>query len=259
MNDYCKKWGLNPQKLPRHVGIVMDGNGRWATQKRLPRLAGHTKGVERVQEITELCGNLEIQALTLFAFSDENWRRPEEEVSGIMGLLRWYIRKEKKRIIEKNVQFKVIGDRQKLSTDILQLIENLEHETAQNTGLQLTIALSYGSRGEILRAVKKIVSKIENREIYSVDVDEKIFESCLDTENLPPVDLFIRTSGEYRLSNFLLWQIAYAELFFEDTLWPDFTSAKFTSILLNYATRERRFGLTSEQLHSQQPNCVNYP
>ena len=257
MNDYCKTWGLNPQKLPKHIGIVMDGNGRWATQKRLPRLAGHTKGVERVQEITELCGNLEIQALTLFAFSDENWRRPEEEVSGIMGLLRWYIRKEKKRIIEKNVQFKVIGDRQKLSTDIIDLIQKLEYETENNTGLQLTVALSYGSRGEILRAVKKIVSKIESHEIYSEDIDEKIFESCLDTHNLPALDLFIRTSGEYRVSNFLLWQIAYAELFFEKTLWPNFTKEKLIEILTEFTTRERRFGLTPEQIKSTHSHCVN--
>ena len=257
MNDTCKKWDLNPQKLPRHIGIVMDGNGRWATQKRLPRIAGHTKGVERVQEITELCGNLEIEALTLFAFSDENWRRPEEEVGGIMGLLRWYIRKEKKRIIEKNVQFRVIGDRQKLSTDILELIEKLEFETEKNTGLHLTIALSYGSQGEILRAIKKIVAKIESQEIYSNDIDEKTFESCLDTCGLPPLDMFIRTSGEFRVSNFLLWQLAYAELFFDNILWPDFNSQKCVELLLEYARRERRFGLTPEQVKSVHATRVN--
>lgn len=258
MNDVCKKWGLNPQKLPRHIGIVMDGNGRWATQRRLPRIAGHTKGVERVQEITELCGNLNIEALTLFAFSDENWRRPEEEVGGIMGLLRWYIRKERKRIIEKNVRFQVIGDRQKLSTDIIDLIEKLEIDTETNSGLQLTVALSYGSHGEILRAVKKIVGKIEAKEIYANDIDEKTFESCLDTHNLPPLDMFIRTSGEYRVSNFLLWQIAYAELFFESTLWPEFSNEHLISILNQYAQRERRFGLTSEQLQFASTGRVNY-
>lgn len=250
MNDTCKQWDLNPQKLPRHIGIVMDGNGRYATQRRLPRIAGHTKGVERVQEITELCGNLEIEALTLFAFSDENWRRPEAEVGGIMGLLRWYIRKERNRIIEKNVQFRVIGDRQKLSTDIIQLIEKLEQDTEHNTGLHLTIALSYGAQGEIIRAIKKIVSKIETKEIYSNDIDEKIFESCLDTCGLPPLDMFIRTSGEFRVSNFLLWQLAYAELFFENTLWPNFSSEKFVELLREYARRERRFGLTPEQIKS---------
>jgi undecaprenyl diphosphate synthase len=257
MNDTFKKWDLNPQQLPRHIGIVMDGNGRWATQKRLPRIAGHTKGVERVQEITELCGNLEIQALTLFAFSDENWRRPEEEVGGIMGLLRWYIRKEKKRIIEKNVQFRVIGDRQKLSTDIISLIENLEQETKCNTGLQLTIALSYGAQGEILRAIKKIVSKIEKQEIYANDIDEKSFEACLDTCGLPTLDMFIRTSGEFRVSNFLLWQLAYAEMFFDNTLWPDFTCEKFVELLKSFAKRERRFGMTPEQIKSPNLACVN--
>lgn len=258
MNDYCRKWDLNPQKLPKHIGIVMDGNGRWATSKRLPRLAGHTKGVERVQEITELCGNLEIQALTLFAFSDENWRRPEEEVGGIMGLLRWYIRKEKKRIIEKNVQFQVIGDRKKLSSDIILLIENLEEETKNNTGLQLTIALSYGSRGEILRAVKKIISKIEDHEIYLNDIDEKTFESCLDTHNLPPLDMYIRTSGEFRVSNFLLWQLAYAEMFFDQTPWPEFTNEKLVSLLKDFAHRERRFGMTPEQVQQTSVQRVNF-
>ncbi|MES2614848.1 MAG: polyprenyl diphosphate synthase [Bdellovibrionota bacterium] len=256
MNDYCTEWGLNPQKLPHHIGIVMDGNGRWATQRRLPRIAGHTKGVERVQEITELCGNLEIEALTLFAFSDENWRRPEEEVGGIMGLLRWYIRKERKRIIEKNVRFRVIGDRQKLSTDIIELVEKLEHDTINNTGLQLSVALSYSSQGEILRAVKKIVTKIEAQEIYTNDIDEKIFESCLDTCGLPPLDMFVRTSGEFRVSNFLLWQLAYAELFFDSTLWPDFGNKKLVELLKEYAKRERRFGMTPEQIQSNHLVCV---
>jgi undecaprenyl diphosphate synthase len=256
MNDYCKKWDLNPQQLPRHIGIVMDGNGRWATQKRLPRIAGHTKGVERVQEITELCSNLEIKALTLFAFSDENWRRPEEEVGGIMGLLRWYIRKERKRILENNIQFRVIGDRQKLSSDILSLIEKLEKDSEQNSGLNLTIALSYSAHGEILRAVKKIVAKVEAQEIYLNDIDEKAFESCLDTCGLPSLDMFIRTSGEFRVSNFLLWQLAYAELFFESTFWPEFTQHKFIELMREYTRRERRFGLTPEQIYLKQKGSM---
>ncbi len=256
MNNYCNKYNLTPQKMPKHIGIVMDGNGRWASQKRLPRIAGHTKGVERVQEITELCGNLEIEALTLFAFSDENWRRPEEEVGGIMSLLRWYIRKERKLIIEKNVQFRVIGDRQKLSNDIIQLIEKLEADTAKNTGLYLNIALSYGAHGEIIRAVKKIVAKIEAQEIYCNDIDEKTFESCLDTAGLPPLDMFIRTSGEHRVSNFLLWQLAYSELFFSPVLWPDFSSEKLIELLKDFARRERRFGLTPEQIKSIPPQYV---
>lgn len=248
MNKYCEHWNLNPLKLPKHIGIVMDGNGRWASKRHLPRIAGHRKGVERVQEITEFCGNIGIQALTLFAFSDENWRRPEEEVGGIMGLLRWYIRKEHNKIVQNNIQFRVIGDRQKLSTDIIDLIENLEHETRHNTGMHLCIALSYGARGEILRAVKKIVEKVNSNQIFPDDIDENIFEECLDTQGLPHLDMFIRTSGEMRVSNFLLWQIAYAELFFNEALWPDFNSEKLAELLKQFSFRERRFGLTPEQV-----------
>lgn len=248
MNDYCKELNLNPLLLPKHIGIVMDGNGRWALKQKLPRISGHNRGVDRVQEISEVCGKLEIPALTLYAFSDENWRRPEDEVNGIMGLLRWYMRKEHARIIENNVQFRVIGDRHKLSTDIINLIEKLEKETQNNTGLKLTVALSYGARGEIIRAVKKIARRVATSEFFADDIDEQMFENFLDTQNLPPVDMFIRTSGEYRLSNFLLWQIAYAELFFENTLWPDFDTEQFVALLRAFGTRERRFGMTSEQL-----------
>ncbi|WP_186645268.1 isoprenyl transferase [Fluviispira vulneris] len=256
MNSYCDKWNLNPLKLPQHIGIVMDGNGRWATKRVLPRISGHHKGVERVQEITELCGNLGIEALTLFAFSEENWCRPEEEVYGIMGLLRWYIRKEHKRIVEKNVQFRVIGNRIKLSKDIVELIENLEKDTKNNTGMHLCIALSYGAQGEILRAVKKIVKKVQQEELKPNDINEKIFEQSLDTNGLPPLDMFIRTSGEYRVSNFLLWQIAYAELFFDNILWPDFDSEKMVELLHMYSLRERRFGRTSEQIAEKSFNMT---
>ena len=248
--EHCKKWNLDGQKLPEHIAIIMDGNGRWATKRHLPRLAGHRKGVERVREITELCGNLNISALTLFAFSDQNWQRPEDEVSGIMGLLRWYIRKEHRRISENNIRFRVIGDRQKLSSDIITLIDNLEKDTQLNTGMHLCIALSYGAQTEILSAVKKVMAKVDAGELSSNDLDEKIFEECLDTKNLPPLDMFIRTSGELRVSNFLLWQIAYAELFFDPVLWPDFDSQKMAELLQQFSFRERRFGMTSEQLQA---------
>jgi len=247
MNEYCKKWGLDPNKLPKHVGIVMDGNGRWASQKKRPRLFGHNEGVKRVEEITEFSGNIGIEALTLFAFSDENWRRPEEEVSGLMGLLRWFIRKESKRIFENNVRFRVIGDRQKLSLDILDLIVNLEQKTSSNTGMHLCVALSYGGHGEILRAVKKIVAKVEVGEVFVNDIDSSLFESCLDTAGLPALDMFIRTSGEFRVSNFLLWQLAYAEMFFEPAPWPDFNMEKYVHLLNEFSCRQRRFGLTPEQ------------
>lgn len=248
MNDYCKEYNLNPLFLPKHIGIVMDGNGRWAIKQKLPRLKGHHRGVDRVQEICEICGKLGIPALTLYAFSDENWRRPEDEVNGIMGLLRWYIRKEHAKIAENNVQFRVIGDRQKLSTDIISLVDNLEEDTKNNTGLKLSVALSYGARGEIVRAVKKIARRVATGEFFTDDIDERIFETFLDTHGLPPVDMFIRTSGELRLSNFLLWQIAYAELFFDETLWPDFTVEKFIEHLRAFCLRERRFGMTSAQV-----------
>jgi undecaprenyl diphosphate synthase len=247
INEHCLKWDLNPIKLPRHIGIVMDGNGRWASKRYLPRIAGHAKGVERVQEITELCANLKVEALTLYAFSDENWRRPEDEVSGIMGLLRLYIRKERTRIIENNVRFQSIGDKQKLSPDIVELINQLEKDTEKNSGMFLSIALSYGAHAEILRAVKKVVLKIEDQQIHLNDLNVSLFEECLDTHNLPPLDMFVRTSGEYRISNFLLWQLAYAELFFDSTLWPDFNSKQFIKLLREFALRDRRFGMTPEQ------------
>ena len=251
MNDYCKQWGLESSKLPRHVGIIMDGNGRWATARRLPRVAGHRKGVDRVREITEACGNIGIETLTLYAFSDENWRRPEDEVSALMGLLRWYLRAEKQRILDQNVQFRMIGDRRKLSSDILQQAVELEHESRNNTGMCLNIALSYGSRGEILRAVKRMMAQVEAGEVFPDDIDEALFESNLDTSGLPNVDMLIRTSGERRISNFLLWQSAYAELFFEDTLWPDFDQNRLVALLGQYANRERRFGMTPEQAQSR--------
>ena len=248
--EYLAQYGLTQAQLPRHVGIIMDGNGRWATARKLPRLAGHRKGVERVQEITELSGNLGIEALTLYAFSDENWCRPEEEVSGLMGLLRWYLHAEKKRIIRNNVRFRMMGDRLKLSQDILAQITDLEKVTEHNTGLHLSVALSYGGRGEIIRAVKKIVQQIQVGEAFLSDLDEHFMERHLDTAGLPPVDLVIRTSGEMRISNFLLWQMAYAEMVFEQALWPDFSTEVLMKILQHFASRERRFGRTPEQIRN---------
>ena len=250
MNEVCNTYDLNFLKIPKHVGIVMDGNGRWAIKRKLPRISGHVKGAERVKEITKIAAKIGIEALTLFAFSDENWRRPEEEVSGIMSLLRWYLRREKKDLIANNLRFKCIGDRQKLSTDIKKMIEKLECDTAANTGMYLCVALSYGARGEIIRAVKNIIGKVQAGEIFAGDIDEKIMEQCLDTHPLPPLDLYIRTSGEYRVSNFLLWQLAYTEMFFENVLWPDFGEEHFIRVLKQFENRERRFGLTSAQINN---------
>jgi undecaprenyl diphosphate synthase len=256
MNEFFQRWNLDPQKLPRHVGIIMDGNGRWATARRLPRVAGHRKGVERVNEITEFAVQCGLQALTLYAFSDENWRRPEEEVSALMSLLRWYLKAERNKILENNIRFRLIGDRGKLSSDILSLATKLEEESSSNSGLNLCVALSYGSRGEILRAVRRVLEKVELGELYPADLDEQTFEENLDTSGLPEVDMVIRTSGEQRVSNFLLWQAAYAEYFFESAPWPDFTEEMFASLLRDYSNRERRFGRTPEQVQ-QRPEGDN--
>ncbi|MEN9530743.1 MAG: hypothetical protein RI932_2616 [Pseudomonadota bacterium] len=251
MNEFFQHWNLDPLKLPRHVGIIMDGNGRWATNRRLPRVAGHRKGVERVNEVTEFAAQCGLQALTLYAFSDENWRRPEEEVSALMSLLRWYLKSERNKILDNNIRFRLIGDRGKLSSDILALATQLEQESASNTGMTLCVALSYGSRGEILRAVRRVLEKIESRELYPADLDEQTFEEHLDTSGLPSVDMVIRTSGEQRISNFLLWQCAYAEYFFEQAPWPDFSSEIFAGLLRRFSDRERRFGRTPEQVQQR--------
>lgn len=236
------------ERLPRHVGIIMDGNGRWAKARHLPRLAGHRRGVERVNEVTEYACRMGLGALTLFAFSNENWKRPEEEVSGLMGLLRWYLRSERRKILDNNIRFRTIGDRKKLSLDILNQVERLEQDTSSHTGLQLTIALSYGSRAEIARAAARLAEDVAAGKIFAPDVDETMFESYLDTCALPALDMVIRTSGECRLSNFLLFQAAYAELFFDDLHWPDFSAQRFEEHLQAFASRHRRFGLTDEQV-----------
>jgi undecaprenyl diphosphate synthase len=247
-----RRWGAVPERLPCHVGIIMDGNGRWARSRHLPRLAGHRRGVDRVNEITECATQIGLQALTLFAFSNENWKRPEDEVTGLMGLLRWYLRSERKKILENNIQFSVIGDRRKLSSDILEQVCALEAASAAHTGLKLSIALSYGSRAEIARAAGRLSEDVAAGRIFASDVDESLFESYLDTARLPALDMVIRTSGEFRISNFLLFQAAYAELFFEPALWPDFTSARFVELLVEFSHRQRRFGKTSEQLEQNQ-------
>jgi undecaprenyl diphosphate synthase len=242
---------MKPEILPKHIGIIMDGNGRWATEQKLPRLAGHKKGVERVDEITEFAANIGIKALTLYAFSDENWRRPEEEVGALMSLLRWYLKSERAKILKNNIQFRVIGDKQKLSNDILKAVSQLEQDSAKNSGMHLCIGLSYGSRGEILRAVKRISEKVSAGEVFLNDITEELFEESLDTSGIPPLDMLVRTSGEFRLSNFMLWQAAYAELFFENTLWPDFTKLHLENLISEFALRDRRFGKTPEQVKEE--------
>jgi undecaprenyl diphosphate synthase len=231
-----------PSPPPVHVAIIMDGNGRWAKQRSLPRIAGHRRGAEAVRRAVTAAGEFGIAYLTLFGFSSENWKRPVGEVDDLMGLLRHYIRAEIAELHIKGVRLRVIGDRARLPGDIVTLIDNAEALTAGNTGLRLTIALSYGGRAEIARAARDIAAAVKSGEIAPEQVDETLFARHLLTADIPDPDLVIRTSGEQRISNFLLWQTAYSELVFIDTLWPDFGKADFERALRDYHGRERRYG-----------------
>jgi undecaprenyl diphosphate synthase len=231
-----------PSPPPVHVAIIMDGNGRWAKQRSLPRIAGHRRGAEAVRRAVTAAGEFGIAYLTLFGFSSENWKRPAGEVDDLMGLLRHYIRAEIAELHTKRVRLRVIGDRTRLPADIVTLIDNAEALTAGNTGLRLTIALSYGGRAEIARAARDIAAAVKSGEIAPEQVDETLFARHLLTADIPDPDLVIRTSGEQRISNFLLWQTAYSELVFIDTLWPDFGKSDFERALRDYHGRERRYG-----------------
>ena len=228
-------------RIPAHVGIIMDGNGRWAEQRGLPRIEGHRRGAERSREIVDVSIELGVQCLTLYAFSTENWQRPQSEVSILMKILESYLKNEFLVLIRKNVVFRAIGEIWRLPENIQALIRSIEEKSADNTGMNLVAALSYSSRSEILRAVKKIVDAKVNPE----DLTENFFSSQLDTAGLPQPDLIIRTSGERRLSNFLLWQSAYSELYFTDTLWPDFDKEEFMLAIQDFQSRDRRFGRIS--------------
>jgi undecaprenyl diphosphate synthase len=228
--------------LPRHVAIIMDGNGRWAKARRLPRVAGHRRGVEAVRRIVRKAGEIGIEVLTLYAFSSENWRRPVEEVSDLMGLLRHFIRADLKEIAEAGVRIKVIGDYRAFQDDLVKLIDDAIARTAANTGMTLVIALNYGSQNELARAARVLAERARAGEIDPSAITADAIAAELDTRDIPPVDLLIRTSGERRLSNFLLWQAAYAELLFVDTLWPDFGEAQLIEALDDFSRRERRFG-----------------
>jgi len=229
---------LLSDKIPTHVGVIMDGNGRWAEMRGLPRIEGHRRGAERSKEIITAAMEAGIKVLTLYVFSLENWQRPQNEVVTLMRLLEIYLRNEFNTFMEKGIVFRTIGEIWRLPDNIQSLITETEAKTAGNSGMTLVAALSYGGRNEILRAVKRVVSS-------GVDFDnitEEFFDSFLDTAGLPPADLIIRTSGERRISNFLLWQGAYSEFYFTDTLWPDFTKDEFYLALHDYQMRERRFG-----------------
>ena len=234
--------------LPKHVAIIMDGNGRWAKQKGMLRIFGHENGTKSVREIVEASAELGIQFLTLYAFSTENWKRPKKEVDTLMNLLVTSLKKEIKTLQENNIKLSAIGCLEdlpkKAHTELLEVIE----KTKSNTRMTLTLALSYGSREELVTVMKELANKVKNNIISVETIDESNINRHLYTRNLPDVDLLIRTSGEQRISNFLLWQIAYAELYFTEILWPDFKKPDIYEALINYQNRERRFGKTSEQL-----------
>ncbi len=228
--------------IPRHVAIIMDGNGRWAKARRLPRIAGHKKGVEAVRRVAKAAREMGVEVLTLYAFSSENWRRPEEEVSDLMGLLRHFLKNEIQDLLDENVRLRVIGDYRKLSSDLVTMIDDAIARTSVNTGAKLVIALNYGAQAEIIAAARSFAGAAKAGELDPAAIDEAMFDAALTTSDLPPLDLLIRTSGEQRLSNFLLWQAAYAELLFVDTLWPDFDGAALTDAVAVFGQRQRRFG-----------------
>lgn len=227
---------------PRHVAIIMDGNGRWAKARRLPRIAGHKKGVEAARKVVRAAGDLGIDVLTLYAFSSENWRRPVEEVTDLMGLLRHFILADIDELAEARVRLRVIGDYRALKPDLVKLIDGALARTADNTGTTLVVALNYGAQNELARAARTLAARVATGEMSADEITAERIENELETHGLPPVDLLIRTSGEHRLSNFLLWQCAYAELLFVDTLWPDFDGNALRAALDDFARRERRFG-----------------
>ncbi|WP_340065499.1 isoprenyl transferase [Ascidiimonas aurantiaca] len=240
---------INTKKLPKHIAIIMDGNGRWAKLKGKLRIFGHENGTKSVKQVVEGCAELGVDYLTLYAFSTENWNRPKLEVDTLMKLLVNALRKEMKTLNENNIRLKSIGNLNNLPETARKELSEVIEKTAHNNRMTLTLALSYGAREELKNAFISLCSKVKNNIISLENIDESIINAHLYTHDLPDVDLLIRTSGEHRISNFLLWQIAYAELYFTDILWPDFTKEDLFKAILNYQNRERRFGKTSEQLN----------
>ncbi len=234
--------------IPGHIAIIMDGNGRWAKQNNKPRIYGHHAGVEAVRKVVEACTEYGVKYLTLYAFSTENWKRPEAEVNALMELLVRTIRKETPELNKNNVRIGMIGDGHSLPDACVAELEEAKSITASNTGLNLILALSYSGRWEIANAMREIAAKVENHTLSAEDIDENTISEHLNTKGIPDPELLIRTSGEYRISNFLLWQTAYAEYYFTETLWPDFDKNELCKALLDYQKRERRFGKTTEQI-----------
>jgi len=233
-------------RIPEHVAIIMDGNGRWAEMRGLPRIEGHKRGAERAREVISAAMEVGVGTLTLYAFSLENWQRPDDEVSTLMKLLEFYLSKEFSELIRRGIVFRTIGEVWRLPPSVQALLKNAEEKSSRNKGMTLVLALSYSGRNEIIRAVRKIISQGVKEE----DVTEEYFASLLDTAGMPAPDLIVRSSGEKRISNFLLWQAAYAEFYFTETLWPDFTKEEFFLALHNYQMRERRFGTVQARAES---------
>jgi undecaprenyl diphosphate synthase len=231
-----------PESLPQHVAIIMDGNGRWAQRRCLPRQAGHVAGVSAVREVVRAASEAGLRNLTLYAFSSENWKRPKLEVNHLMGLFRLYFRDDLQDLIDRNVRIRVIGSRNRVARDIRTMIEEAESRTLNNTGLNLTLAFDYGAQEEICAAARELARAALEGRLNPETITPELFSTRLFTNDLPEPDLIIRTSGEHRLSNFLLWQSAYAELLFVDTLWPDFSGKELTDALAKFAQRDRRFG-----------------
>jgi undecaprenyl diphosphate synthase len=231
-----------PAAVPRHVAIIMDGNGRWARQRHLPRIAGHKAGVEAVRRVARAARSLGIEALTLYAFSSENWRRPESEIGDLLGLLRLFIRSDLAGMVRDNVRLRIIGDYRRFAPDLVQLLDDALERTRRNTGPLLAIALNYGAQAELAGAARRLAERVRDGLMIVDAIDADAIERELSTRDLPPLDLMIRTSGEQRLSNFLLWQAAYAELLFTDTLWPDFGADELAAAVDAFGRRQRRYG-----------------
>lgn len=250
MQDNSPQHVAQHVSFPQHIAIIMDGNGRWAQERSLPRLEGHRAGAKSVRKVVEECRRLGIRYLTLFCFSTENWQREEEEVSGLMQLFAHYLKTELSNLLENNIRLRAIGDIGRLPAAVQEALAEVISKTEHNTGLDFILAISYGGREEILAAAKTVVSKVQSGEIALEQVTSQLFASCLWTSNLPDPDLLIRTSGEMRVSNFLLWQLAYAEIVVTPEYWPDFDQDSLKRCLSEYGRRERRFGLTGEQVEA---------
>ena len=234
--------GAGATSVPRHIAIIMDGNGRWAKARGLPRIAGHRQGAEAARKVLRAAGEAGVECLTLYAFSSENWRRPESEIADLMGLLRLYVRNELEALHREGVRIRIIGEYRAFPADVVKLIDDAIARTAGNERMTLAVALNYGARGELVRSVQQIATRVAAGELEPGAIDEALVDATLDTADLPPLDLLIRTSGEHRLSNFLLWQAAYAELLFTSTLWPDFDGDAIRAAITDFAGRERRYG-----------------